>query len=496
VWLLPAVLALQAVLSLRLVWANTAFEDEATYLNAGHAVIAGWLHGAPMAPFSDQFSGAPVLYPPLGAIADSLGGLVGARLLSLCFMLVTTFLLWSAAERLLGQAVAFLTAITYIAVGPTQFLGAFATYDALALTLLAAAAWCALGIGSLRGSAQGSMVIATIALLAMADATKYAATLWDVVVIVLGGLSVAREQGARRGVASGLILCAGTAGTLLAAVALVGRRYQKGIELTTIDRQSDHIATLELLFDSVRWIGVVVLLALAGSVIIFIRERHGDHLKVLTLWVLTAASFLAPAEQIRIHTLTSLFKHVGFGAWFATIPAGYALSVCFSEARRRKPVLAVFGVALAVMMSAGIFEAYQHYTSWPNSGKVVRALRPFLERTNGPWLAEDDSVLIYYSHTPQTDWHNTFDLTFGKQTGAAAFTAAVRDHYYRMVVLSFTDTIPLDLKIQKVLYQTPGYHQIAVIPEGLGGFGHEYHIWYYNPPKLPPSPVPRHGRQS
>ena len=56
------VLAVQAVLSVRLVWADTAFQDEATYLWAGHLEWAHWLHGTPIPPFPTYFSGAPVIY--------------------------------------------------------------------------------------------------------------------------------------------------------------------------------------------------------------------------------------------------------------------------------------------------------------------------------------------------------------------------------------------------------------------------------------------------
>src|SRR5437899_8091565 len=43
--LLIAILTVQALLSLRLVWSNSAYVDEATYLWAGHLEIAHWLHG-------------------------------------------------------------------------------------------------------------------------------------------------------------------------------------------------------------------------------------------------------------------------------------------------------------------------------------------------------------------------------------------------------------------------------------------------------------------
>ncbi len=97
-WPLAAILAVQAGLSLSLVWSNTAYGDEALYLWAGHLELAHWLHGTSCSPLGRwpgrtprisevYFSGAPVIYPPLGALADAVGGLAGARILSMTFML-------------------------------------------------------------------------------------------------------------------------------------------------------------------------------------------------------------------------------------------------------------------------------------------------------------------------------------------------------------------------------------------------------------------------
>src|ERR1700692_4082764 len=102
-WPLLAVLAVQAALSASMVRASTAFGDEALYLSAGHLEWSHWLHGTPIPDYPTYFSGAPVIYPPIGAIADSLGGLVAARVLSLIFMLGVTCLVWSTANRLLAD---------------------------------------------------------------------------------------------------------------------------------------------------------------------------------------------------------------------------------------------------------------------------------------------------------------------------------------------------------------------------------------------------------
>ena len=102
--LLLLILIGQACLSARLIWANTAFQDEALYLWAGRLELAHWLHGASIPAFPTYFSGAPALYPPLGALANNLGGLAAARILSLLLMLGATALLWCTASMLFGQA--------------------------------------------------------------------------------------------------------------------------------------------------------------------------------------------------------------------------------------------------------------------------------------------------------------------------------------------------------------------------------------------------------
>src|SRR5262249_15316339 len=91
------------------------------------------LRGAGTVPAAGRGGGQP----PLAG-----GGLAGARALSLVFMLGATALLWAAAGRLFGHGAAFFAAALFATLGPVLHLGAFATYDAPALFLVAVAAWC------------------------------------------------------------------------------------------------------------------------------------------------------------------------------------------------------------------------------------------------------------------------------------------------------------------------------------------------------------------
>ena len=186
-WPLPAVLAVQAALSLRLLRADTASQSEALYLHAGHLEWAHWLHGVPIPAFSSYFSGAPVIYPPLGAAADSLGGLAGARVLSLAFMLGATMLLWGAAARLFGRRAAFFSTALFAVLGTTLHLGAFATYDAMSVFLVALAAWCVIRAGAREPATK--WMVAAAAALALANAAAYTCLLFDPLIAALALLT-------------------------------------------------------------------------------------------------------------------------------------------------------------------------------------------------------------------------------------------------------------------------------------------------------------------
>ena len=160
---------------------------------SGVGALAAW---GPVPPFSAYFSGAPVMYPPLGALADSLGGLTGARVLSLVFMLGATVLLWDVTSRMFGRQAGFFAAALFAVAGPTLHLGAFATYDAMSLFLLALAAWLVSGAGE-QQEAAGRMAAAG-AVLALANATAYSSALFDPVVVLLALVTACRPAAGSR----------------------------------------------------------------------------------------------------------------------------------------------------------------------------------------------------------------------------------------------------------------------------------------------------------
>jgi hypothetical protein len=475
---LLAVLALQTVLSLRLVWSKTAFNDEALYLWAGHLELAHILHGTPVPAFQTYFSGAPVIYPPLGALADSFGGLAAARLLSLTFMLGATVLVYSTARRLFDRRAGEIAAGSFGLLGSAQFLGAFATYDAMALFLLALATYL---VVIARRRLSEPLIITAGIVLALADATKYPTTLWDPVVISLAGLTAMRGGRLRRcGRAVRLALYTSVS-IVVALLGFGGHSYLQGIMFTTLARQSSQVPAGSILRDSALWVGLTLVIALRGLVI-------ADNTRVrLICTTLAGAVVLAPLEQARIHTQTSLDKHVAFGAWFGAIAVGYVLSRAVETSKYMGWRIPVGTIGLIALM--GIPQASSFYSSWPNAAEVVAAMQR-LVATNprAPIFAEQGPVADYYLGLPPRQLTNNAGgfwywdpLQHKEVDGTAAYLEAIRNHYFSVIELdfSFSSRKQVDDEVLATLRKAGGYHIVATIPWADRFGSADFYLWEY-----------------
>lgn len=475
--LLLLVLAVQAALSLRLVWSNTAFQDEALYLWAGHVQMAGWVYGTPVPDYAVNMSGAPVVYPPLGALADSLGGLAGARLLSLAFMLGSTVLLFSVTRTLFGKRAALGAAAVFAVLGPVQVLGADATYDAMALFLLALAAWC---VVRARGAASELWIVMAALIMGLADAAKYASLLWNPVIILLavflagGGGLLSALRGLRLTAYAGAV----------AAVALFrygGTSYVHGLISTTFDRHLDgtHSSVTGVLHDSINWVGVVLVLAVAGTVAVF---RSGQRRLGWVSLALTVAIVLAPAAQARIHELTSLHKHVAYGAWFAAAVAGYALSRLMELWRVRNWLVAAVAAAMAV---AGLQQSARIFQGWPNSSVMTASAQSLVSYANCPCLAAENNVISYYLGD-QADGARLVNLYYFRYlnprthqalAGLPAYRDAIANHYFGVVELDPDEVPQLYRPLLDAMEAARGYELMRVTPSNVPG--EPFIIWRY-----------------
>jgi 4-amino-4-deoxy-L-arabinose transferase-like glycosyltransferase len=448
-WPLLAILTVQAALSLRMVWSNTAFQDEALYLWAGRLEWAHWLHGAPIPVFPTWFSGAPVIYPPLGALADGIGGLAAARALSLMFMLAVTMLLWGTTTRLFGKRAALFATALFATLANTQFLGAFATYDAMALMLIALATW--LGVRSLTAGQRPRivMLIGAASILALADAVKYAAILFDPVTVTIVSLAAWRLRGWRTSLSTGLVMSGVLLTVLLAGSLVIGPAYWQGITSTTLERPAASASTIVILERSYVWTSLVIVISVIGIVLARREGRVGRTL----ISALAMTDLLVPAEQVRVHTTTSLQKHVDYGAWFAVMAAGYAMGRVsqLNKGVGWAPVLFLPILAFTVYSSSG--QADQLFEAWPKAASLINALRPVLKHEKRPILAEGDeySVIPYYlgGEVSYSQLRTTYDFTYTEPRShqvigmPASFSDAIGNGYFGLVVLDYAGGHPV-----------------------------------------------------
>jgi 4-amino-4-deoxy-L-arabinose transferase-like glycosyltransferase len=454
------VLAVQVVLSLRLLGANTAFQDEALYLRAGHLEWARLLHHTPIPDFPAYFSGAPILYPPLGAVADSLGGLAAARALSLCFMVGVTSLLWATTARLYGRRAALLAAGLFATLAGTQFLGAFATFDALALFLLALAAWLGVRSADCQPRPRATLLITSGLTLAAADAVTYATALFTPVVLVTVALAAWRKRGGFAGLTALPLVLGSWCAAVIAAVTAGGQQYWQGITSSTLSRPHSDVPVATVLHSAYVWTSLILVLAVLGAVLATRETTRGAVLPA----VLAAAALLAPAEQARLHTTVSLQKHVVFGAWFAAIAAGYAMAR-LSRVDPGTGWAAVMALPIAASTLFGSMgQAHGLFKVWPDAGAAVGALGSAIRSHPGHYLAEDYDVEAYYlrAEAPWQRWSSTYYFSYqGGPTGTPSYRAAIDSHYFSLVILDFGDTTATDTGIVADMRRAGGYHVLG-----------------------------------
>lgn len=484
--ILSAILLLQSLLSLRN--RNTAFEDEALYLYSGHLELNHLVQGAPLqGGFSTYFTGAPVLYPILGALADQIGGVGAARLLNLFFMLGTTALLYATARRLFDTRTALCAAGLFSTTEAAVFLGGFATYDAPSFFLFALAAWIVVR------SADSPWPFYLLAAFpaTLGAATEYASVLYVPTVAALAALAAWPRHGRWaliRGGALGVVI----ATMILGALQLAGPTAVHGILHSTTGRARGDTTASAVLLDAAQWGGILFGMALMGAVLYARRPATagpglayelGRVPRAALALLLAGGALITPVYQIHLRTDVSFQKHIGFGLWFAAPLAGYGLVRL--SGRHFSRIQAAIGV-WALALAAGMGQTHVMFNAWADSGGLVAALRHY-QTPAGRYLVEVDEVPIYYLRGDVEAEPDQFTSTYSIQytdagghllSGAPAYQAAIKEGYFQIVAIEDGPTRQADEAITAAL-AAPGspYRRAELIP-GRTAYGTVvYQVW-------------------
>jgi 4-amino-4-deoxy-L-arabinose transferase-like glycosyltransferase len=496
-WPLLAVLALQIGVAYLLT--NTAFEDEALYLYAGHRELDFLLHHTPTYDsYASYFSGAPFLYPVLAALVDSALGLEGARALSLLFMVGATALVWMTARRLYNRQAAIVAAALFGVSAPVLFMSRLATYDAMCVFLLALALWLVVRLAR----ANSAWVLLAAPVLVLAAATKYASALYLPTVVVAAVLVVPLLGGSwTRAAIRGVALAVAVTGLGWMALA-AWPSLRQGLEQTTVNRAAGAEPLSNILRLSAVWGGWIAVLALVG---VFVaawaqspvgqppdgrsqdgRSQVSRRLPgTLLAGALTLTATFATIYQAHLGTSVSLHKHIGFGLLFAAPVAGLGLAA----AARLGAARAVPGFALGVCVLLAFYANHAvapMYGGWPDSTGEVSALRPLV----GPgksqkYLVEENEIPRYYlaAQTEPYQWLTTYYFQYTTKsgtslTGLPAYQAAIYDGYFNLVVLDYGPTASLDKQLKATLKADPsGYRLVASVPSTTSYGPRTYDIW-------------------
>jgi hypothetical protein len=468
-WPLWAVMVAQAVLTVPWLRRTAPFTDEALYLEAGHAEWAHWLHHAPLPDYASWFSGAPVLYPPLAAAADSAGGLVAARALSLIVMFATTALVYLIGCRLFSPLIGALACALFALCGLAVHYGAFATFGPFALFLLTLAAWAAVRI---RDGGFWWLPACVLGLVA-ANVAKYATLAWDPVVvgiIILYGWDKDRWEAIGRAASVTATVLVVEVGLLMAG----GADYARGLVVTTVFRSihwgspSSSATVLVRAFALTGALLVPAVLGVAVSVL-----RHRPRALTLFLCLLVLAGLLAPIEQARIHQLPSLDKNLAFGLPFAALGAGYALGEGRAWLARgwrwgpRAATIAAAALVLAVLVSGRLEGIQFRGPGIAVAAQVVNAIRHSYRY--GTYVVSDGAARMeqyYLPAIPRASWIGTFSPNAEQETRIAD---QIRCGLVSVVVLRRSGDSynhPYDLKILRLLTSSARYRLATVASQG------------------------------
>ena len=422
--------AVASVISLTVAGRQTAFSDEGLYLFMGHREVAHLFHGSRVleSPGS-YFSGAPWMYPPIAAVADHVGGLLAARVLSLAFILLAGLCVYGATKELYGRTAGLLANAVFLLNGSVLYLSHLATFDAMALMLVALALW--LTVRSARNHLVVSVpIIASVLMLAFF--TKYASVVFvPVIALVLAAQGGRRATfiGVRRGV---YLILAFLLGTYF-VIQIFSRDIVAGIRTTTLSRHPVHPETYGALAALVLlWIGpwlVAAALSFVGS------PRNGWAMKAALL----VGSIAAPAAQIRTHEEVSLAKHVAFGMVFAAPLIGDLLRRML-KATNHKAAPTVLATLL-IFGWCGVHYSGQFLTSWVPDKALVQTLRTEMRANPTKVILGEEGSAERYGLRSQLrlgQWADTYAFTYAGLRGQPAYAKAIDQTHFGVIYLTLT----------------------------------------------------------
>lgn len=426
-----------------------ASPSEALSLYTGHldmrrmaAAMAGSPsanHVGAAAAHSSYLSATGYLYPLVAGFSASLGGLVGARLLSLALMLASTVLVCGLARRLFGDLAGVVAAGLFTAATPTLFLGHLAQYDAMAIFALSLAARLSVTAVA-RTDARGVLAPALAGTAAAISAFTGPAGL--LFAPLIGLLVVASTSDSARAPGKVIRLTAFLSGAGAAAGLIIGvlPLLDGGVRGSWAGWRPDTVyGSVAATIGSTLWdIGPALVLALA-AVAIAIASRSSRR-TIAVVIALATGSVAGLVYAVALHNGPSPLELAGFSLVFAATLGGEAAHRLFDRLRGKAVIPMVAGL-LAVLSFAGA--TFSANFSWKSESRLVGQLSKVVRPGGDSYLVAQPIVPEYYLSDQSLPRQFVSTLSFvytdpvsGRRlVGRAAYAKAIGDGYFSMIAL-------------------------------------------------------------
>jgi 4-amino-4-deoxy-L-arabinose transferase-like glycosyltransferase len=289
------------------------FVDEAYHINMGHQLLRG--DPCPGCPFS---SGWVFIHPVAVAVADAVGGLYGARAMSIILGLLLVYFIFITGRTLFNEKTGLIAAAIFLFSGQAPYLMRLSTYDMTAAFLLGCSFMIiVISTGDLPDRRRAFTLVAGMLILFLAAVSKYLLPAF-VPAMVLYALYMHRFSKAM--VFSMVMLF------VLAALFWFFAPYSP--KYAVLGQISDFKADTHVPFSilaerTLRWVGLAYILSVFGM----FHKEHGRTAVILFLlslpiilvhWITEAEQslnknvifsfiFLAPASALGVDRIGSLF---------------------------------------------------------------------------------------------------------------------------------------------------------------------------------------------
>jgi hypothetical protein len=455
------------------------FEDEGLYVYMGHRMIDHIVDGAVLTEYPGAFfSGAPGFYPVLAALGDNVGGLAGARAVSLLFAMGSTVCVYGLGRQLYGGRAGLLGAATFALCGSVVFQSGLATFDSTTMFFVAAAAW--LTVYSARHDAY-LWAPAVSLLLVAAFTAKYGGILYLPVVALLALAASERSMVvvvARRAV----FMVAAAIGIGFFLYSLWGQSMREGIISTTLSRAPmNPISAQDLATQVLGWVGPWLLLAVVGALF---RRRTWPLSAVLLF-----GSVAVPLQQMYSGEGTSLAKHVAFGMVFACPLAGLALGE--GSRRFRAATIPLVALILVALGTAGLNQSDRFLNGWVPNDALIPTLRTLIEASPGKTILGDQPSPERYLLREETEplqWTDTYSFGYDNHAGMPAYERAIQQTAFGVIYLAVRSNTQNGRELHAYLSSTDTpYKPVAVIDREL--YGEPAGQWIVYMPEVTPTPA-------